>query len=158
VVLRGRFRNINHLREVKDMPIEAFSEGWAREWCRQLNDRTAYRSAAASWEGSVALVMTRDASARSESKAVFLDLWHGECREARVGTPEDLESATYVLSGTAGAWRSVLSGSLAPLMAVMTGKIRLTRGSTASLMPYAAAARELVATAMDMEAGFPEGW
>jgi putative sterol carrier protein len=140
------------------MEIEAFSEGWAQQWCVVLNSRPAYKSAAATWEGAIALVMTRDASAKSDRKAVFVDLWHGDCRAARVASEEDLESARYVLTGVAPAWRDVLSGKLAPLTAVMTGKIKLSRGSMASLVPYAAAARELVLTAVEMGAAFPEGW
>ncbi|MEO8200922.1 MAG: Fis family transcriptional regulator [Gemmatimonadota bacterium] len=137
---------------------EVFSRSWAEEWCLTLNSSESYRGAATAWEGSVALVMTRDASARSPQRAIFLDLWHGECRGARVATDQDLDEATYVLSGLASSWRDVLTGRLAPLMAVMGGKIRLTRGSIASLVPYAAAARELVTTATEMENVFPEGW
>jgi putative sterol carrier protein len=140
------------------MPVEAFSEQWALEWCRILNERAAYRAAAASWEGPIALAMTRSGAARAEQRAVFLDLWHGECRAARRATDEDLEAARFVITGTASAWRELLAGNLAPLTAIMSGKIRLTRGSMAALVPYAAAARELVAAALDMDVEFPGDW
>jgi putative sterol carrier protein len=140
------------------MVSEAFSEEWSRQWCQLLNNRPSYQEAAASWEGGVGLLMTRDGSPTSELRAVFLDLWHGSCRGARVATPEDLESAQYILTGTSQAWRGILTGKVAPLTAVMTGKIRLTRGSLGALVPFAAAARELVATAMGMEVSFPDGW
>jgi putative sterol carrier protein len=140
------------------MSIEAFSEAWTRQWCQMLNSRPSYQQAAATWEGGVALVMTRDGSAQGAAKAVFLDLWHGECRTARLASEADLESARYILTGTAQAWRGVLGGTMAPLTAVMSGKIRLSKGSLAALVPYAGAARELVAAAMDMEISFPEGW
>lgn len=140
------------------MPAEAFSDEWAKEWGEILNGRPAYREVAGNWEGSVALVMTRDSSANSERKAVFVDLWHGQCRAARTATEADLEEARYVLTGTATSWREVLTGKLAPLMAVMGGKIRLARGSMASLVPHAAAARELVVAATGMETRFPANW
>lgn len=140
------------------MAIEAFSQAWAQEWCGILNSRPAYQKAAATWEGAVALVMTRDASAHSERKTVFLDLWHGECRAARIPSDGDLESARYILSGTAQGWKGVLSGTVAPLTAIMTGKIRLAKGSLGTLVPYAAAARELVEAALAMEVTFPDGW
>ena len=139
------------------MPIQAFSEEWAQRWREVLSTRPAYQEAARTWEGSVAVVMTRNGSA-AEKRAIFLDLWHGHCREARVARDDDLESARFVLSGSGAAWRDVLTGRLAPLMAVMSGKIRLTRGSMAALVPYAAAARELLAAAMEMEIEFPSGW
>ena len=140
------------------MTMEAFSEAWGSRWCHVLNNRPTYQTAAAAWEGAVALVMTRDGSPQSETRAVFLDLWHGACREARVATDADLESARYILTGTSQSWRGVLSGKVAPLTAVMTGKIRLTKGSMAALVPFSAAARELVAAAMEMDVTFPEGW
>lgn len=87
-----------------------------------------------------------------------MDLWHGECRAARVATETDLESATFVLAGSAANWRDLLTGRIAPLMAMMGGKIRLTRGSMAALLPYAAAAKELIAAAIKMESTFPDGW
>jgi len=140
------------------MPTEAFSEAWSREWCQILNNRPGYQQAAATWEGGVALVMTRDGSPDGESRSVYLDLWHGACRGARVAEPADLEAARYILSGTSQAWRGVLSGKVAPLTAVMTGKIRLTKGSMGALVPYVSAARELIEAAMAMEVSFPHGW
>lgn len=140
------------------MPAEAFSDLWAQEWRETLNSRPAYREAAAGWDGSVALVMTRDGSSNPQRKAVFVDLWQGECREARTATAEDLENARYVLSGTARSWHAVLTGRLAPLMAIMGGKLRLTRGNLATLVPFAAAAKELLAAATQMETEFPDGW
>lgn len=140
------------------MTIEVFSETWARKWCDVLNSRSSYREAAKAWEGAVALAMSQSASSDSPQRAVFLDLWHGECRTARLATPEDLVTARYVIAGSAAAWREVLAGRIAPLMAVMSGKIRLTKGSMASLLPMAGAARELVAAALEMEVTFPDGW
>ena len=50
----------------------------------------------------------------------------------------------FVLSGSTGAWEQVLSGRVAPLLAIMSGKLKLTRGSLAELLPYVTAAKELV--------------
>jgi putative sterol carrier protein len=140
------------------MTTEVFSEEWSLEWCQVLNGRPAYQAAAAAWEGPVALIMTRDGSPESEVRAVYLDLWHGACRGARSARPDDLETAQYILSGTSKSWRGVLSGKVAPLTAMMTGQIRLTKGSMAALVPMAGAARELVNAAMEMEVRFPDGW
>lgn len=138
------------------MALEAFSEEWALAWCEVLNNRPAYQTAASTWEGAVALVMTRDSSPDSPRRTVFLDLWHGECRAARVASSADMDAAQYVITGSSSAWRDILSGRVAPLTAFLTGKIRLTRGSMGALVPLAGAARELVAAALDMEVTFPE--
>jgi putative sterol carrier protein len=54
-----------------------------------------------------------------------------------------------------GTWRRVLHGEVAPLMAIMTGRLVLTRGSLAALIPYAMAAKALVDAASAVPARFP---
>ncbi len=60
---------------------------------------------------------------------------------------DDLDAAEYLFEARPEVWDELLSGRMAPVMALMTGKLRLMRGSLATLMPYVAAARELIATA-----------
>lgn len=130
-----------------------FSAAWAAEWARRLNASDAYRAAAATWEGAVVLQMARPDD--QDGPAVFLDLWHGECRQAREASPEDIEAARFVISGGEAAWRGVLTGQASPVMAVLTGKLRLVRGDIGALLPYANAAKELLASAADFETLFP---
>lgn len=132
----------------------AFSDEWAQAWCRALNDSHAYRAAAATWEGSVGLVMTRPEAA---PQAVLLDLWHGECRGARVAPAADVEAAAvYVIAAPRDTWKELLGGRASPLVALMSGKLRLTKGNMATLLPYANAAKELVASATLVETVFPD--
>ena len=122
-----------------------FSAAWARACADAINNRPSYREAAATWEGAVMLVMTPDSAAGvNDERRVFLDLWHGECREARAATAQDEEAARYVMSGAAGDWVKVLSGKLPPLMAIITGRLHLAKGNIVALLPYAHAAKELV--------------
>jgi putative sterol carrier protein len=134
---------------------DVFSDEWAAACARELNGRPAYRNAAATWEGAIVLQMTGDGE-RLHDRAVFLDLWHGQCRAARAVMAGDLDAATYVLTGTIEAWRSVLEGRLAPLLAIMSGKLRITKGSLAGLAPYIGAAKELVGAATAVQTRFPE--
>jgi len=137
--------------------MRAFTEEWARAWCATLNGSETYREVAASWEGSVALVV-REAAEQEPMGAVFLDLWHGECRDAREALPEDLDAAAFVLEARPAAWRAVLEGRQAPLMALMTGQIRLARGELAVLVPHAGSARELLRLVGEVATEFPEDW
>ena len=77
-------------------------------------------------------------------QAVFLDVWHGECRGARVATGADLDGADFVLEAAPTAWRQVLAARVSPVMALLTGQVTLARGELARLLPYTAAAKELV--------------
>ena len=131
-----------------------FSEAWARACQDLINANTAYREAARTWEGSILLLMS-DGRTSEGDRRVYLDLWHGECREARIANAEDQAAARYVLHGTDAAWRQVLTGELAPLMAVVTGKLRLAKGALMELLPYAGAAKELIAAASRVPTAFP---
>ncbi|MEO8634552.1 MAG: SCP2 sterol-binding domain-containing protein [Gemmatimonadales bacterium] len=135
------------------MPHPIFSDAWARACAERLNARDAYRAAAATWEGAILLRMHK---AGGEARRVFLDLWHGECRAARAGTAEDEEAARYILDGEPAAWEQVLTGRVAPLLAIMTGKLKLAKGSLAELLPYVNAAKELVSAAAEVDAIFAD--
>lgn len=138
-------------------PISVFSDDWAKACQDLINANAAYRDAAQSWEGAVLLLMS-DGPATARERRVYLDLWHGACRGARAAGPADEAEARYILLGTAEVWRQVLTGRVAPLFAVATGKLRLAKGPLLDLLPYAAAAKELIAAACGVPASFPDDW
>ncbi|MGE0441784.1 MAG: SCP2 sterol-binding domain-containing protein [Gemmatimonadales bacterium] len=135
----------------------AFSDEWARAWGDALNASPEYAAAAATWEGSVAAAVVAEPG-DPPLAAVFLDVWHGQCRTARAAAPADLEEATYVIEAAPASWREVFSGRLAPLMGLMSGKLRIARGDLATLVPYAGAARELVRIAGTVPTDYPADW
>ncbi len=136
--------------------MEVFTEEWGRACCEEMNRRESYRAAAAEWEGAVVLVMERDpALGVEEDRAFLLDLHRGECRGTRPATEDDLARAPYVMRAGPAAWRHILDGELDPIAAVMTGRLRLARGSLFSLARFTAAAREMVAAAAAVEADHP---
>ena len=138
------------------MPL-VFTPEWARAWCTALNASELYRTVAATWRGSVALTVGGDGSSPS-TPAVFLDLEQGSCRAARVASADDLVAASYVFEAEPALWKELLSGSGSPVMAIMTGRLRLVRGELSQLLPYAAAAKELLALASAVESVFPADW
>jgi putative sterol carrier protein len=139
------------------MHPDVFTDTWAEAWRRALNASPAYRAAAATWDGAVALLMTADSALGvPEQRAVYLDLHRGACRDARSATDHDLEAAAYVVAAEPALWRELLAGRTSPITALMGGKLRLLRGSLASLLPYVGAAQELVATATRIHHEFPE--
>lgn len=135
------------------MNLELFSDAWAERWCAALNASAGYRTAAGDWDGVVALVMTADGDA--SLRAAVLHAAGGACQMARSATADDLARATYVFEGAPSAWREVFGGRIAPAVALLTGKLKLARGSLASLMPHAAAAREMIAAAAAVSAESP---
>lgn len=126
------------------LPDRWFTAAWASAWRDRLNASPLYREAAAEWEGDVVLAVADPAG---ETRAVYLDLVRGECRAARTASEEDRDQARYLVEGTAQSWHRVLTGRTSLVMAVLTGALRLTRGTLAELLPYARAAQALVTSA-----------
>jgi putative sterol carrier protein len=141
------------------MAAEIFTKEWAELWGEQINQNQAYREAAAKWEGAIALIMSPDEDMGIPAERyVVADLWHGECRGTTAGVEDDLKEAPYKIRARPKAWKSVLAGKTDPIVGLTLGKLKLAQGSMMSLLPYAKAAKELVASAIAVDTTFPEGW
>jgi len=139
------------------MHPDVFTARWAAAWRQELNASPVYRAKAAAWEGAVALRMSADrALGVAEPRAVWLDLHRGACRDARPATPEDLAAAAYLIDAEPDVWRDVLGGRLSLISALLGGRLRLLKGSVMSLIPYVAAAQELIVTATLIHRQFPD--
>lgn len=132
------------------MAYEVFTTPWAEAWAEELRGSEAYRKAAKSWEGGISLELTGD-----DERAVFLDLWHGECRAARIASAEDRSAAAFIIQADMDAWRRILAGDLDPIYGIMSGKLKLARGNMAGLLPFVEASKQLVAAAARIESTFP---
>ena len=139
---------------------ELFTEEWARDWGNELSQSEEYRQAASSWEGPIVLELkaskkSTNACNLPEDRAVLLDLWRGECRQARLADDDDVANALFVLRADLATWRTVLDGSISFLPAILRGKLKLRKGKLSALMPFTDAAKELVAAATRIETEFP---
>ncbi len=141
------------------MAAEIFTSEWAELWNDSINGNDDYKKAATKWEGAIGMIMTEDAEMGiPEERIVIADLWHGDCRGAKVASAEDLEETPYLIKAEPVAWKSVLAGKTDPIVGLMGGKLKLAKGSLFALLPYAKAAKELVRSAIDVETEFPDGW
>ena len=121
-----------------------FSAEWAAACQTEINSSAAYREAGATWEGAVVFVVDKG---EEPSRGVYVDLWHGECREARAILGGDVDRAPYVIMGDRNTWNEVLAGTLEPLGALVMGRLKLTKGSLGALAFHIKSARELVGCA-----------
>ena len=141
------------------MAAEIFTDDWALLWNDAINANANYKQAATKWEGAIAMVMSPDGDMGiPEERVVIADLWHGDCRSARAATAADLAEVPYLITATPTNWKSVLSGKTDPIVGLMSGKLKLAKGSLFALLPYARAAKELVNSAIGVDTSFPEGW
>jgi putative sterol carrier protein len=139
------------------MSYEVFTHDWAVACREQINENEDYRQAAKNWEWPLVLTMAADIGLSVPERSVYLDLYHGECREARAATAADLDAAPYAISADPQTWKQVLERDLEPIFGLMRGKLKLAKGSLISLLPYTAAAKEMVLSAACVETQFPAG-
>jgi putative sterol carrier protein len=141
------------------MAAEIFTNDWAQLWAEKINANDDYRKAAEKWEGAIGLIMSADDDMGiPDERVVIADLWHGDCRGAKAGTGADLDDVPYLIKANPENWKKVLSGKTDPIVGLMSKKLELAKGGLLALLPYTKAAKELVASAIDVDTTFPEGW
>jgi putative sterol carrier protein len=120
------------------------SEEWMTIYQERINASAEYREAAATWEAPIAFAFEAEPDRGvPEDLWAMLDLWHGECRDARMLAPAEGERAPFVIRAPYSRWKEVLRGDLDPVKGMMQGKLRL-QGDLATIVRYVRAANELV--------------
>lgn len=124
------------------MSIPAFSAAWATALATAINADDAFATAAKGWTNIVALVVAPH-ELLPAGAAVEVDLQAGACNTATALPPDEV-SATFVLTADMASWKEIIGGTADPLMAVATGRVKLTQGSLATLMMHSRAAKALL--------------
>lgn len=119
------------------------SQAWADQFKQILNESEPYKSTASTWEGDLLLVV-------ESVGALYLDVWHGVCREATYSPEPAGKRTAYTITATMANWRKVLAGQIDPMQGIMTRQLRVD-GNLVKLMQYIKAAQELVKCAARVE-------
>ncbi|NJN82341.1 MAG: hypothetical protein HC802_08760 [Caldilineaceae bacterium] len=112
------------------------SAEWTEQFDGAIKSSDAYASAAKNWEGDVLLVI-------EEGGAIYLDLWHGACREAAFLDDASARDAEFKITASMEKWRKVLDNKLDPVQGLMTRQLKLD-GNLVKIMKNVKAAQELV--------------
>jgi len=136
------------------MAILFGTQEWLDALKKALETSQAYKEAAKKWEGDIYFIVEPDASYKNRL-ILYLDLWHGKCREACVITDENEKSPKYRIFGPFTNWKQILNKKVDPVQSMMTGKIKV-KGDMAQIMKMPRAAVELVNCATAFEAVFPD--
>jgi len=136
------------------MAILFGSQEWVDGLKKALDTSQAYKEAAKNWEGDIYIIVEPDASYKHRH-ILYLDLWHGACREARVITDENEKSPKYRIFGPFTNMKQIMDKKVDPVQSMMTGKIKV-KGDMAQIMKMPRAAVELVNCMTAFETVFPD--
>src|SRR3989304_521529 len=107
------------------MPFKFPSDAWAKALMEKLNTSPTYAETAKNWEGDICFVIEPDPGSATFKQPItmYLDLWHGKCRDAFEVTDPSAKKAAFTLSGTLSSFIKVLKGELDPMQGMLTPKI-----------------------------------
>jgi putative sterol carrier protein len=118
------------------------TSAWVAALKDSVNASAAYREAAKTWEGDFWFIVEPDGDA-SQRTLMYLDLWHGACREAFLAADESERTPEFRISGSARGWQRVINREIDPIKAMMTNQLKV-KGNFAKIMRSVKAAQELV--------------
>ena len=132
------------------------SEEWIDAYVQRINDSSEYREAAATWEGDLAYVIEAEPDkGLPEDVWAWVDIWHGECRDAKITTAEKGESSRFIIRGPYSRWKEIIRKELDPIKGMMQCKLKL-KGDLPTIVRYVKAANELVNIASTVPTEFPD--
>lgn len=110
------------------------SAEWLQAFEEKLNSDEKYARVARNWEGDILFVIEADRQLATQVQ-MYLDLWHGKCRQAFVVDDEHQPAGqlAFTLTAPYGNFVRILEGKLDPLQAMLTRKLRV-QGSMAYMM------------------------
>jgi putative sterol carrier protein len=129
------------------------SAAWVEALQHAINHYAPYQESARSWEGDFHFVIEPDGPGTTDTVVVYLDLWHGNCRAARLAGADDAPPE-FVIRGPQRNWVRVLRRELDPIKALMTGALKL-KGNFAKVLKNVRAAQDLVVAASTVPTAFP---
>ncbi len=118
------------------------SPEWFEQLKNEINRSEAYASSAKTWEGDFYFII-KPWGTRQEPVKVYLDLWHGKCRDAHEVTGPETKKPEFVITGTLDTYRQIFTGKLDPIQALMTRKLEL-QGNLGKIMKAVKATLDLV--------------
>ncbi len=124
------------------MSIPFPSDAWVKALMVEINKSADYAEAAKHWEGDFVFVVEQ-IDEQPQPLCLYMDLWHGQCREAALLADDTAKTPQFRLSAPLKTWKKVLLKQLDPLQGIMTGQLKL-KGNMAAVLKNVKAAKVLV--------------
>jgi putative sterol carrier protein len=135
------------------MAIMFATDEWAKVLQTKLNSSEAYKKAAAKWEGDFYFVVEKGGGV-PEDVYMYLDLWHGEARDAYLEVDPSSKKPAFTLQAPLEIWKGVLEKKIDPIRGIMTRQLQL-KGNMMKIMKAPKAATELVECAASVDTEWP---
>jgi len=121
---------------------ELGSAEWLKALKESINSSQAYADAARTWEGDFYFIIDPGGAIEKEI-VMYMDLWHGACREAYPVADRSEKTPVFVINAPESVWRKVIGKKLDPIQGLMTRQLKL-KGDIVKIMKAVKAAKELV--------------
>jgi putative sterol carrier protein len=108
------------------------SAEWVQALMEKLNVDERYAQVARNWEGDM-VFLVETGKTLSSQRTLYLDLWHGKCRDAYLVEDGREMKPAFTLKAPYEHYVRLLSGELEPMQALLTRKIGV-QGNMAVLM------------------------
>jgi putative sterol carrier protein len=130
------------------------SAEWVAAFKDAINANEAYKKSAAKWEGDFYFIVSPGKGVE-EPFVMYLDLWHGECREAHVVTDMNEKKPEFIIEGTLDVYRQIFEKKLDPIRALVSRKLKL-KGNLGKIMRSVKATLDLVNSAANVDTVYPD--
>ena len=135
------------------MGIPFATDEWIEALKEEINNSQAYREAAKTWEGDFYFVVNKGEGIE-EDTYLYMDLWHGECRQAYRVTDPSQKSPAFVMNAPLSVWRKVFDKKLDPIRGLVSRQLKL-KGNMMKIMKTPKAAIELVECCTRIDTEYP---
>ncbi|MCP4141002.1 MAG: hypothetical protein GY755_12065 [Chloroflexi bacterium] len=105
---------------------------WLEALKEKLNSDEEYAEVAKKWEGDILCQLEAD-DRLEETMLLYVDLWHGKCREVALWDEIGDKKPAFVMKASYTNFLRVLQGDLDPMQAMMTRKLGV-KGNMAVMM------------------------
>ncbi len=130
------------------------SDDWIKAAMVEVNKSADYAEAARNWEGDIIFAVTAIPGKR-EGVQLYMDLWHGKCREAVEVTDPSSQSSEFVITAPLPVWRKVLEGKVDPIRGLVSRQLKM-KGNMMKVLKAPKAAVELVNACMHVDTDWPD--
>ncbi len=130
------------------------SPEWVEQLKIEINRNEAYRSSGKTWEGDFFFVV-KSGPGMKEPFKMYLDLWHGECRDAFAVTGATTKKPEFTIAGTLDTYHRIFTKKLDPIQGLMTRKLEL-EGNMMKIMRSVKATLDLVNCCSLIDTVYPD--